>query len=157
MKKEEYVSEAIKLAFEKHKDQKRRFDGAPYFGHLERVANLVESWFPDNHDWIAAAFLHDVIEDTDVTAEDLREMGFSEDTIYTVVSMSKNRGEPYIDYIKRVMGCFGSVVVKMADLTDNASDLPPKYRDKKDKYELAKFLLKPRWDIIANSLGSKDL
>ena len=59
MNKTELAKEFAKLA---HSEQKRKYTGAPYFTHLENVAMLVAS-VEFNEDIIAAAYLHDVVED----------------------------------------------------------------------------------------------
>lgn len=67
------IQAATQIAFLKHISQKRKYDGAPYFTHVERVAKLAEAHgLSDNQ--IAAAYLHDVLEDTPTTAEDLRDL-----------------------------------------------------------------------------------
>ena len=66
------------------------------------------------------AVLHDVIEDTPVTAEELRREGFDEAVLAAVECLTHRKGEPYADYVVR---CKGNVIarqVKLADLEDNA-------------------------------------
>ena len=66
------------------------------------------------------AVLHDVIEDTPVTAEELRREGFDEAVLAAVECLTHRKSEPYADY---VVGCKGNVIarrVKLADLEDNA-------------------------------------
>lgn len=57
----------------KHKGQRRKFSDEPYFEHPRRVANIVQQ-FKKSHrldDLISAAYLHDTIEDTNTTSQDL--------------------------------------------------------------------------------------
>ena len=66
------------------------------------------------------AALHDVIEDTSVTFEDLRGEGFDEVVLAAVECLTHRNGEHYADYVVR---CKGNVIarwVKLADLEDNA-------------------------------------
>ena len=66
------------------------------------------------------AVLHDVIEDTPVTAEELRREGFDEAVLAAVECLPHRKGETYADYVVR---CKGNVIarrVKLADLEDNA-------------------------------------
>ena len=66
------------------------------------------------------ALLHDVIEDTPVTAEDLRREGFDEAVLAAVDCLTHRNGESYADYVVR---CKGNVIarrIKLADLEDNA-------------------------------------
>lgn len=155
------ILKAAAYAEQKHAGQKRK-DGKPYFTHVEAVANIVNmDWFmlipreaQDN--WneckdhvVAAAYLHDVIEDCGVTKQDLIDAGFSVMTAEIVDALSKKPGENYFDFIMRVhngdrpdfCGAFrtGMVAVKLADLQHNMSDLNE--GSLKDKYRLAHYIL----------------
>ena len=66
------VSEAEKYAREVHSTQSRKFTGEPYFNHLEAVAASVAS-VGGTPEMIAAAYLHDSIEDQGITAEQIKE------------------------------------------------------------------------------------
>lgn len=63
--------------------------------------------------------LHDVIEDTDVTYDDLRKEGFSEIIIEALKRVTKIDGEDYMDFVKRAKENPISSKVKLADLEDN--------------------------------------
>lgn len=155
------IQKAADYAELKHQGQFRR-DGKPYFTHVEAVAIIVwEEWFTlipceaqDN--WndckdhvVAAAYLHDVIEDCGVTKQDLINEGFSVMTAEIVDALSKKEGETYFDFIMRIhngdspyeCGAFrvGMVAVKLADLQHNMSDL--KEGSLKDKYRFAEYIL----------------
>src|SRR5271166_4137098 len=54
-----------------HRNQRRKYEDAPYVVHCERVARIVTE-YTDDAEVIAAAMMHDVLEDTDVTAEEMR-------------------------------------------------------------------------------------
>src|ERR1035441_9671620 len=54
-----------------HRNQRRKYEDAPYVVHCDRVARIVAE-YADDPNVIAAAFMHDVLEDTDVTAEEMR-------------------------------------------------------------------------------------
>lgn len=155
------IQKAAEYAKQKHAGQKRK-DGKDYFTHVEAVANIVNmDWFilipreaQDN--WnkckdhvVAAAYLHDVIEDCGVTKQDLLDEGFSVMTAEIVDALSKKSGENYFDFIMRIhngdrldfCGAFrvGMVAVKLADLQHNMSDLNE--GTQKDKYRLAHYIL----------------
>src|SRR5205823_808729 len=66
------------------------------------------------------AVLHDLIEDTPVTADDLRQAGFSESVVAAVVCVTHRKGEPYADYVVRCKGDEVARRVKLADLGDNS-------------------------------------
>lgn len=90
--------------------------------------------------------LHDTIEDTDVTYDDLRKEGFSEEIIEAIKGVTKIDGEDYMDFVKRAKANPISRNVKLADLEDNM-DLgriaSPTEKDFKriEKYKEAKALL----------------
>ena len=103
-----------------------------YSGHLLRVAASV-SGYQDQ----AVAWLHDVIEDTDVQADDLLRLGFSECVVEAVVALSRCGGETYAEHIGRIVDAGGSALrVKRADVGDHLRDVSPlgesmvrRYRD----------------------------
>lgn len=93
----------------------------PYIDHPRRVAYSVA-----RHGALAymAGMLHDVVEDTPVTLEDLRERGASEDLIKVVDALTHRKNEPREDYYKRVLDA-GEIarLVKIADVRDNLNRL----------------------------------
>ena len=68
------VGLAIAIATAAHEGQERRYTGEPYITHPLAVARKVAGVFPDALS-VTAAVLHDVVEDTDVTLDDLRDWG----------------------------------------------------------------------------------
>jgi hypothetical protein len=97
--------------------------GKPYIEHCRRVAErLVADWPASTEDEIAAAWLHDVMEDTKVEFNELRSLGVSEWTMYLVYSLSRPDGMPYLDWIRRMAeDCEQAVIrVKLADNADNS-------------------------------------
>ena len=72
---------------------------------------------------IAVAWLHDVLEDTSVTKEQLAMAGIPGDVVATVVSLT-NTGEPYDDYLEWIKGIPMARKVKIADMLHNLSDDP---------------------------------
>jgi len=57
-------------AMQAHINQKRKYTGEPYFVHLQEVASIIES-IGGSNEQIAAAYLHDIVEDTPVTLEEI--------------------------------------------------------------------------------------
>jgi len=102
------IRDFVKKKFEDKVD----LAGQPYFDHLERVASTVP--LP----YIITAYLHDILEDTDTTLDELRGLGLDEDTVRSVIVLTKGC-EPYKEYIERVKRNYCARVVKMADLKDN--------------------------------------
>ncbi|MFE8703524.1 HD domain-containing protein [Cytobacillus sp. FJAT-54145] len=68
----ELVEKAKAFAKKAHDGQTRKATSEPYFVHLEGVANILKS-VGSNEELIAAGYLHDSVEDTDVRIEDIRE------------------------------------------------------------------------------------
>lgn len=90
--------------------------------------------------------LHDTIEDTDITYDDLKKEGFSEEIIEAIKGVTKIEGEAYMDFVKRAKANPISRNVKLADLEDNmdlgriASPTEKDFR-RIEKYKEAKALL----------------
>ncbi len=89
--------------------------GKPYTGHLYRSSDKFE-----DETRKVAAILHDVIEDTEVTAEDLLSMGFTEEVVEIVKILTNNHGsyDEFIDYII-ASDNIAAMEVKLSDLEDN--------------------------------------
>ncbi|BAU40057.1 hypothetical protein [Ralstonia phage RSP15] len=116
MKKGELLSKMIHLAVIGHFGQ---FDqgGNPYILHCLAVLNLLDS---DDEEVQCMAVGHDLIEDTDMTYQKLREEGMTERIISGIRCLTKLPGETYEEYKARVKSNPDSVLVKMADLTHNS-------------------------------------
>lgn len=63
--------EALKFALEAHGEQQRKFTGEPYIEHPKRVAETVKT-VPHTREMICASYLHDVVEDTPVKIEEIK-------------------------------------------------------------------------------------
>ena len=66
------------------------------------------------------ALLHDVVEDTDITLAQLREMGFPDIVVEAVGVLTREHSVPYQEYIKRVKSNPLARIVKLADLEHNS-------------------------------------
>jgi hypothetical protein len=108
------LENAIRVAVLAHTGQTDN-GGAPYITHPLRLMAAVES----EHAKIVAV-LHDVVEDTSVTIEDLRQQGFDEEILSGVECVTHRRGEPYADYVVRCKNQPLARLVKLADLVDNS-------------------------------------
>ena len=135
-KKKLYLDRAIELAKQHHEGQTDKA-GKPYIDHPLRVMNQVES-----EEEKIVAVLHDIVEDTDISLDDLRSEGFSEEVVSAVECLTKQDGENYDSYIERISFNPLAVKIKLADLEDN-SDLTrlPEVTDKDleriEKYDKA--------------------
>lgn len=107
------LDKAIQIAVTAHRGQVDR-GGEPYILHPMRV--MIEQ---KGRTEKICAILHDVIEDTEVTFEDLRREGFSEEVIIALNALTKRDGEAYEDYVGRVVQNPIAMRVKLMDLTDN--------------------------------------
>lgn len=115
-----FVAVARNVAMLAHIDQVDKA-GRPYFEHPERVvARIAERVGYGCDEALQVAYLHDVIEDTPVTLEMLRELGFSEEVVAAVDAMTKRKRESTEDYFGRVNRLQLSRIVKDADLQDNS-------------------------------------
>lgn len=98
--------------------------GAPYWGHLARVAARSETIRGrmtdplDRHHVEAAAWLHDVLEDTPVTFDQLRIAGIAV-PVLEAVSLLTHRGEARPVYLARIAGHPLARLIKIADTLDN--------------------------------------
>jgi (p)ppGpp synthase/HD superfamily hydrolase len=110
------LERAIQIAAAAHQGQKDKA-GAPYIVHPLRVMLQLE----DEQDRIVAV-LHDVVEDTTVTIEELRTEGFGEEPLEALECLTKRPSEDYSAFIDRAGSNAISRRVKLADLADN-SDL----------------------------------
>lgn len=132
---------AVTLATAAHAGQTDKA-GAPYIGHPLRVMARVEG-----DDARMVAVLHDVLEDTSVTAEQLLALGCPEYVVAAVVALSKRPGESLDESMRRVAEHPLAVVVKHADLDDNTDParvaaLPNDVADQlRDKYRRSRELL----------------
>ena len=107
------LDKAILIATQAHTGQKDRY-GKPYILHPIRLMMKVYS-----EQEKVVAILHDVVEDSDLTLEDLLREGFSAEIITAVDCITKRNNEPYMDYIERVRSNRIARKVKLADLKDN--------------------------------------
>lgn len=107
------IERAIELAARAHAGQVDKA-GAPYIFHPLRLMLAVKT--PEQQ---MAAVLHDVVEDTDVTLEDLKAEGFPTEVLEAVKALTKTAGEARLDAARRAAQNPIARAVKLADVTDN--------------------------------------
>lgn len=107
------LEKAIEIAAKAHTGQTDK-GGDPYIMHPLRLMFAVA----DNDERIAAV-LHDVVEDSDTTLDDLRDAGFSDAIVAAVDNLTKREGETRIVAAQRAVLSPISLAVKLADVTDN--------------------------------------
>ena len=108
------LQRAIEIAVERHKGQTRAYENVPYYVHPLRVMQRVSG-----EDARIVAVLHDVIEDTGMTLEDLRNEGFTQEVATAVEVLSRREGESYAAFVQRCKQNPLARLVKLADLEDN--------------------------------------
>ena len=148
------VKDAKELAIKMHEGMTDKY-GNPYFEHLERVANRVRDMEYDMVDetseinlYIVAAYLHDVIEDTDYLIGDIIDK-FGETIAEAVKLLTRGEEETYADYvvgIKKSVYLEGKIarVVKMADLLDHLMGPTPCPPNLVKRYEKSLYSLMGR-------------
>ncbi len=127
------LQRALEIAVQAHRDQREK-NGMPYVLHPIRLMMAVEN----EHAQIAA-LLHDVVEDTAVTMDELVAEGFANEVIVALRLLTHDDGSPYDEYIERIRHNAIARKVKMADLTDNMNikripGLKQKDLDRLEKY-----------------------
>jgi hypothetical protein len=125
------VNRARKYATEAHQriNQRRKYNNEPYHVHLHAVAKLVES-VSDDAEMIAAAWLHDTVEDTQATLDDIEaEFGITvAELVEELTDVSRpgdgNRAvRKAIDRRHLAQASSRAKTVKLADLIDNCKDI----------------------------------
>jgi len=77
----------------------------------------------DTEEEMSVALLHDVIEDSDITSDDLLQAGIPSTVVDAVVILSKKDNESYDAFIDRVLGNSLAAKIKTADIEDNINVL----------------------------------
>lgn len=110
------IYDADQLAAAAHAGQVDKAGNA-YVEHVRAVAELLQ---PHGEHAVMAGLLHDVVEDTDVTLDDLRVAGYPDDVVSAVDSVTKRDGETYMDMVRRAAADPLGRLVKLADNTHNS-------------------------------------
>ena len=108
------TKKALKLCFDAHKDQVDQ-SGMPYVFHPFHLAEQMQ-----DENTTVVALLHDVIEDTDYTLDDLKAMGFNDVVLEAVAAMTHLPGVSYDEYLEGIKKNAVAKTVKIADVHHNA-------------------------------------
>ena len=132
---------AMKIAFESHKKQVDK-SGMPYIYHPIHLAEQMDDEYS-----ICVALMHDTVEDTDMTLEELISRGFPEEVIDALKLMTHDKDIPYMEYVKKLKENSIARKVKMADLEHNSNlyrldVVDDKALERAKKYKKALELLK---------------
>ena len=135
------TKKAMKLCYEAHKDQVDK-SGLPYVFHPAHVAEQMT-----DEATTIVTLLHDVVEDTDYTLEDLAAEGFEKEILEAVALMTHEDDVPYLDYVAKLKDNPIARAVKLADLAHNSDlsrigEVDEETRERLEKYKKATALLK---------------
>lgn len=109
----ELTNKAMRIAYDAHHGQ-TDYNGIPYIFHPIHLAEAM-----DDEISTCAALLHDVVEDTDVTIEELASQ-FPEEVISTLKLLTHKEGQDYFEYVRAIKVNPTAVKVKLADLAHNS-------------------------------------
>ena len=124
---------AMRLCFQAHKNQTDKSD-IPYVFHPIHLAEQME-----DEDTTVVALLHDVVEDTDYTIDDLAAMGFHERVLDAIRLMTHDDDVPYMDYVAKIKENAIAKAVKLADLAHNSDITRLDVIDEKAKARVEKY------------------
>jgi len=139
----EQTKNAMRIAYEAHKDGFDKSD-LPYIYHPTHLAEQM-----DNETACCAALLHDVVEDTGLSFEDLKNKGVSDKALDIIrILTHDDSSEEYMAYIHRIKesGNADAVKIKLADLKHNSDitrlgKVEPKLLNRVERYKAAYELL----------------
>lgn len=134
------TKKAMKFCFKAHKDQVDK-SGMPYVFHPFHVAEQMT-----DEATTIVALLHDVVEDTDYTLEDIAAEGFGKEILEAVALMTHEDGVPYLDYVAKLKDNPIARTVKLADLAHNSDlsrigEIDEETKQRLEKYKKAKAIL----------------
>lgn len=109
--------------------------GHPYVLHCLRVMNATNG----DEDTKCAAIMHDLVEDTDYTFEQLTKLGFSDKTIGILHLVTHQKDTDYMEYIKAIAVSDDATEIKLRDLEDNSNIIRLKGIGKKDLDRIEKY------------------
>ena len=134
------IYRAYEFAHEAHREQKRK-SGEPYIIHPIAVASIVARELELGDNPVISAFLHDVVEDTDYTVEDIRER-FGDDVAFLVDTVTKRKKKSYehskqVDNYRQILESvhydIRALLIKLADRLHNMRTLDSMRADKQMK------------------------
>ena len=133
------TKKALVISFNAHKDQLDK-SGIPYVYHPYEVAERMET-----EAQTCVALLHDVVEDTDITLDELA-ADFPAEVIDALRLMTHDKSVPYLEYVKRIKTNPIAAKVKLEDLRHNSDltrldEVTEKDLERVEKYKIARMIL----------------
>ena len=110
----ELSKKAMLIAYHAHRDHVDK-GGMPYIFTLFHLAEQMDTEYS-----VITALLHDVIEDSDISLEDLKAEGFPEPILEALSLLTHEKQVPYLEYVQRLKGNELARKIKLADLTHNS-------------------------------------
>ena len=131
---------ALRIAFDAHKEQIDK-TGLPYIFHPFHLAEQMET-----EDEVCAALLHDVVEDSDMTLDDLRSHGFSENVLAALALLTHDDDTEYMAYIETIKPNPLAARIKLEDLRHNSDvtrldEIDERMKQRHEKYRAAMDIL----------------
>lgn len=131
----EELALAIRLAAEGHLSQVDK-GGKPYILHPLKVMHYLKT---DDMQLMAIGVMHDLVEDTETTLQDLLDLGFSLRVVEAIDLLSKREGLSEDQYLKGIKLNIDAVRVKLADLRHNSDVRRLKGLSDKDLLRMRKY------------------
>jgi len=139
---------AAQFANNAHKGQVRRYTGRPYITHPARVAGMVAAYPVATEEMVIAAYLHDVVEDTNITLQEIYEEFGSTVGTYVDQLTNKSKGKGLNREARKKLDrehlsfCSREVkLIKLFDRIDNLRELPNDVKGFKEMYKKESILL----------------
>lgn len=129
----ELTKKAVNIAYKAHEGQIDK-SGIPYIFHPMHLADQMTT-----EDTCVVAILHDVLEDTDVTYEELSKEGFTKEQLEALKLLTHSSDVPYLDYVRNLKDNPIARTVKLADLKHNQDKTRLNVITKKDEKRLIKY------------------
>lgn len=127
------IEKSLTIALNAYSGQRDKA-GKTYILHPLRIMSKMHSEYE-----MSVALLHDVIEDSDYSAEDLLAEGIPFEVVEAVQLLTKVDGDSYDQFINRITGNVLAVKVKLADIEDNINVLRLDSVEKQDLERVAKY------------------
>lgn len=145
------TKETLDFIKKAHKGQ--FYGNKPYWTHPKDVADRGKKTFGSkfSEDAINAALLHDVVEDTVYSVEDLKDMGYNKAVYDAVALLTKEKGLPYEKNIQRIINS-GNKIAMMVKYCDNYVNF---HGDKSDWDETKRVKSQEKYAKSLNTLGKK--
>lgn len=128
---------AERLAHRHHKGQ--MYGNKPYMYHLKGVFNLANLEYPEGSTSVlVVSLLHDILEDTDISEEELKEV-VTEEEYEAILAVSKKPDEKYVNYLERVSKNEIASKVKAVDILFNMNHSLKEGNNKRASYYMDKY------------------